>query len=88
MALLSMLAITAHARELITSVRARVLSDAAALTAALSPEHALVVTRANHVTLRELEIIDEERGRVCVVIQSGSEVSRACAELTTSTLDD
>ena len=83
-----MFAITAHARELNTSARARVIADAVALTAALSPEHALVVTRANHVTLRELEINDEERGRVCVVIQSGSEVSRACAELTTSTLDD
>ena len=88
MALLSIFAITAHARELITSVRARVIADVVALTAALSPEHASVVAHANHVTLRELEIIDEERGRVCVVIQSGSEVSRACAELTTSTLDN
>ncbi len=87
-ALLSMLAINTHARELITSVRARVIADAVALTAVLSPEHATIVARANHVMLRELEVIDEERGRVCVVIQSGSEVSRACAELTTSTLDD
>ena len=83
-----MLAITTHARELVTAVRARVIADTVALTAALSPEHALVVNRANHVTLRELEIIDEERGRVCVVVHSGSEVSRACAELTTSTLDN
>jgi hypothetical protein len=83
-----MFSITTHARELVTAVRARVISDAVALTAALSPEHATIVAHANHVTLRELEVIDEERDRVCVVIQSGSEVSRACAELTTSTLDD
>ena len=88
MALLSVLAITTHARELITSVRARVVADVVALTAALSPEHATIVARTNHVMLRELEVIDEERGRVCVAVQSGSEVSRACAELTTSTLDD
>ena len=88
MALLSMFAITAHARELITSVSARVTADTVALTAALSPEHATIVAHANRVTLREVEVIDEERGRVCVVVQSGHEVSRACAELTTSTLDD
>ena len=88
MVLLSMFAITAHARELITFVRAGIVADAVALAAALSPEHASVVARANHVTLRELEVIDEKRGRVCVVVQSGFEVSRACAELTTSTLDD
>jgi nitrate reductase NapAB chaperone NapD len=83
-----MFAITDHARELITSVRARVISDAVALTAALSPEHASVIAHANHVTLRKLEVVDEEQGKVCVVIQSGHESSRACAELTTSTLDD
>ena len=83
-----MFAITAHARELITSVSARVTADTVALTAALSPEHATIVAHANRVTLREVEVIDEERGRVCVVVQSGSESNRACAELTTSTLDD
>ena len=88
MALLSVLAITTHARELITSVRARVVADVVALTAALSPEHATIVAHANRVTLREVEVIDEERGRVCVVVHSGSEASRACAESMTSTLDD
>ena len=83
-----MFAITTHARELTASAQSRVVANAVALTATLSPEHATIVARANNSSLRQLEVIDEERGRVCIVIQSGSEVSRACAELTTSTLDD
>ena len=83
-----MFAIIAQTREIITSVHTRVIADTVALTAVLSPERATIVARANHVSLHEFEVIDEERGTVCLEIQSGFEVSRACAELTSPTLDN
>ena len=86
--MLSSFALVSHARDLSAEARVRAVSDAVALAAALSSDHAATVARANHAVLRNITMTDNTHGSVCVDVQVGTTTSRSCAELLTPTLDD